>query len=413
MLLRARVVLPLTAPPFEDGAVLVSGDRIAAIGPWRELRAAGSAQDLGEVILLPGLINAHGHLEYTGFAGHLPPPRSFTGWLQGVLALKAGWGYSEFAVSWIAGARQLVETGTTTVVDFAAVPELLPDVYETTPLRVISCLELLGIRPDRAPEQALGAALALAARLRAGRHEAALAPHAPYSTTARLVTLAAQAARERGLRLTLHAAESAEEFAMFMHRRGPMHDWLARQRDMSDCGRGSPVAHLARCDALGPGTLLAHVNHLDRGDAALLAAAGASVVHCPQSHAYFGHAPFPRAALGAAGVNVCLGTDSLLSTRRNGRASPRLNLFDELRLFAARHPELPPDVVLRHATTHAARALGLAGRRGELAPGADADLIALPYSGSISGAAAHAVAGHDGRVAASLIAGEWAILPPA
>lgn len=85
----------------------------------------------------------------------------------------------------------------------------------------------------------------------------------------------------------------------------------------------------------------------------------------------------------------------------------------ELRRFARRFPERPPAEVLRHATTHAARALGLAGRRGELAPGADADLIALPYGGAAGAAADHAVAGHDGRVAASLIAGEWAILPPA
>ncbi|HMO64208.1 MAG TPA: amidohydrolase family protein, partial [Verrucomicrobiota bacterium] len=174
-------------------------------------------------------------------------------------------------------------------------------------------------------------ALGLAARLGCGRHTAGLAPHAPWSASPRLITLAAQAARERGLLLSIHAAESAEESAMFRHCRGALHDWLARQRDMGDCGRGSPLAHLARCDALGPRTLLAHVNHLDRGDTALLAGTGTGVVHCPQSHAYFGHAAFPRAELAEAGITVCLGTDSLLSTRREGRAPPRLNLFDELR----------------------------------------------------------------------------------
>lgn len=414
MLLRARVVLPVTAPPLGDGAVLVSGGRVAAVGRWPDLRRAwsGPATDLGDVILLPGLINAHCHLEYTGFAGHLPPPRSFTDWIKGVLALKAGWGWSEFAASWLLGARQLLESGVTTVVDIAAVPELLPEVREATPLRVISCLEMTGLRSGRPAEPVLGAALGLAARLNAGRGGGGLSPHAPYSTTARLVTLAAQAARDRGLPLTLHAAESVEEFSMFMHRRGPMYAWLAPQRDMSDCGLGSPVSHLARCDALGPRSLLAHVNYLWDPDARLLGESGTSVVHCPQSHAYFGHLRFPREALELAGVNVCLGTDSLLSTRVKGRTLPRLSVFDELRAFAGNAPGLAPARVLHYATANTARALGLAGQRGELRPGADADLIAIPFSGPAAEAVAHAVTGHAGPVAASMIAGEWAV-PPA
>ncbi|MFN0067822.1 MAG: amidohydrolase family protein [Limisphaerales bacterium] len=414
MLLRARVVLPVTAPPLGDGAVLVSGGRIAAVGPWPDLRRAssGTVTDLGDVILLPGLINAHCHLEYTGFAGHLPPPRSFTDWIKGVLALKAGWGWSEFALSWLAGARQMLASGATTVVDVAAVPELLPEVREATPLRIVSCLEMTGLRRGRPPERTLGDALALAGRLRVGHGAAGLSPHAPYSTTARLVTLAAQAARERGLPLTIHAAESVEEFSMFMHRRGPMHDWLAPQRDMGDCGLGSPVAHLARCDALGPHTLLAHVNYLDGADAPLLAESGTSVVHCPQSHAYFGHQRFPREVLERAGVNVCLGTDSLLSTRVQGRTLPRLSLFDELRACAAAKPAPEPGALLRAVTVNPARALGLAGRRGELRPHADADLIAIPYAGAAAAAAAYAVTAHAGPVAASMIAGEWA-MPPA
>jgi cytosine/adenosine deaminase-related metal-dependent hydrolase len=413
MLLRARLLLPLTAPPLGDGAVLVSGDRLAAVGRWADLRPhhAGPVADLGDVLLLPGLINAHCHLDYTGFAGQLPPPRSFTGWIQGVLALKAGWGYSEYAASWLQGARQLLATGTTTVVDIEAVPELLPEAWSATPLRVLSCLELTSVRGRRPPEQVLGEALAAAA-LRAGRGTAGLSPHAPYSTTSRLVALAAQAARERGLPLTLHAAESAEEFEMFMHRRGRMFDWLAPQRDMADCGLGSPVAHLARAGALGPATLLAHVNHLWHPDAALLAATRTSVVHCPRSHAYFGHARFPREELERAGVNVCLGTDSLLSVTPRGRAKPELSLFAELRACAARAPARAPADLLRCVTVNPARALGLAGRRGELTPGADADLIAVPFTGPPEAAAEHLVHAHPGPVAASLVAGAWAV-PPA
>ena len=83
MILRAKIVLPITAPPIEDGAVLIEGGKIRSVASWRDLRspAREAALDLGPVILLPGLVNAHCHLDYTDMAGQLPPPKTFTDWI--------------------------------------------------------------------------------------------------------------------------------------------------------------------------------------------------------------------------------------------------------------------------------------------------------------------------------------------
>src|SRR5690348_6885046 len=125
MILRSRVVLPISRPPIEDGAVTISGNRIVQVGPWKDFRAFASedAVDLGDSILMPGLINAHCHLDYTDMSGLMPPQKKFTDWIRLMLAAKSEWNYSEFALSWIRGAHMLTRTGTTTVVDFEAVPE--------------------------------------------------------------------------------------------------------------------------------------------------------------------------------------------------------------------------------------------------------------------------------------------------
>ena len=97
MILRARVVLSISRPPIEDGAVLISGNRIAQAGPWKDFSGADGVIDLGDVILMPGLINAHCHLDYTDMTGLIPPQKSFTDWIRLMLATKSGWNYSEFA----------------------------------------------------------------------------------------------------------------------------------------------------------------------------------------------------------------------------------------------------------------------------------------------------------------------------
>jgi cytosine/adenosine deaminase-related metal-dependent hydrolase len=161
---------------------------------------------------------------------------------------------------------------------------------------------------------------------------------------------------------------------------------------------------------LGPNFLAVHANYLEARDIAALAQARASVAHCPRSHAYFGHQPFPYRQLAAAGVNVCLGTDSLASVKTTGRAKAELNMFAEMRAFALSQPQVPPAVVVRMATQNGARALGWQARVGALFPRALADLIALPFSGQTEEAAA-AVVHHAGDISASMIDGQW-ILPP-
>jgi cytosine/adenosine deaminase-related metal-dependent hydrolase len=412
-ILRARIVVPVSRPPIENGAVLISGDRIRAVGAWNDLARWPMARvcDLGEVALLPGLVNAHCHLDYTDLAGQIAPPRSFTDWLKCLVELKRGWGYSDFAQSWLNGARMLVRTGTTTVGDIEAMPVLLPEVWEATPLRVISFIEMLGVRRHHSPADLLAQAAAVVARLPAGRNRAALSPHAPYSTTPELLRLAAVMARDHGWLLSTHVAESSEEYTMFKAAAGPMFEWLAQGgRDMSDCGGVSPVQQLERSGLLSENLVAIHLNQLDPGDAELLARRGVSVVHCPRSHDYFAHRSFPLPGLVRAGVNLCLGTDSLVTTRRLAGQPLQLDLFAEMRALHSAWVSAAPRRVLRLVTVNAARALGLTGQVGEITAGAFADLITVPFGGPVR-QVYDAVTHRAGPVSASMMGGKW-VGPP-
>jgi cytosine/adenosine deaminase-related metal-dependent hydrolase len=414
VILRARTVVPVTAPPIEDGAVWISGDHIRAVGPWSEVRetARGPVTDLGDAALFPGLVNAHCHLDYTGMAGQLPPPRDFPDWIKGILSLKAQWTDGEFEQSWRTGARQLLEGGVTTVANIESRPHQLAALRASTPLRVFSFLEITGVRSAREPDRLLAEAIATLTALPPVRGGIGLSPHAPYSTTPDLLTRVAAVARKDGWRLTTHVAESESEFDMFLYRRGPMFSWLEGQRPSEDCGLGSPIQHLHRCGLLGPAMMAVHVNYLWQDDARLLATRGASVVHCPRSHEFFGHRRFPREELAEAGVPICLGTDSLASVRVRRDSPTELSMIAEMRQALSADPHLPVRRLVQECTTQPARALGLRTVLGELRTYALADLCAIPYDGPASSAES-ALVHHRGPVGATLIAGRWEWVSPA
>ncbi len=406
-ILRSRIVLPLVAPPIENGAVLIKDDTIIEVAPFSSISRNEDQDliDLGESILLPGLINCHCHLDYTKMAGMIPPLKHFSDWIKAIIAIKASWSYTEFADSWISGARMLERSGVTSVVDIEAVPELLPEVWPATPLRLWSCLELINVRSKTSPATLVSDALSQVATLESSHpNQCGLSPHALYTTTDELRQEALHRARHDQRVLTTHIAESKEESAMYQSATGPLHDWLAPQGNAAHCGEGSPIAILERTGYLNYPILAAHVNNLDAEDASQLASHHASVAHCPRSHAYFNHPHFDWRSLQKAGVNITLGTDSLASVKTKGNTTPRLDMFAEMTCLATSESAPQPIEILRWATINGAKAIFRSNDLGQLKGGFKADLIAIPFNGPIT-KASEAVVSFDGEVSFSIING--------
>jgi cytosine/adenosine deaminase-related metal-dependent hydrolase len=409
MIVRARCLLPMVSGPVENGAVLIENGRVAWLGRWRDcdVPAGETPLDLGEVVILPGLVNAHCHLDYTGMAGQIPAPKTFPDWVKNILSFKAHWSFSEFAESWLTGARQLVEHGTTTVADIESVPELPPETWKSTPLRMVSFLEMTGVKSQRNPDELLREAADWIDRWpRDERKEAGLSPHALYSTSSELMRKTAQFAEERNLLVSTHLAESEAENSMFCDGAGPFFDWLKGQRKMDDCGGHTPVELAKQYGLLNERLLIVHGNYLTANDIASVGESGASVVHCPRSHDYFGHAKFRYEELVQAGANVCLGTDSLASSRKMGAQNPELDLWSEMQTFARNYPGVSPREILNLVTHNPAKALHKAGQIGSLEPGAFGDLVAVTYAGRVEGARICEEALHRPRIREVLIGGE-------
>jgi cytosine/adenosine deaminase-related metal-dependent hydrolase len=175
-----------------------------------------------------------------------------------------------------------------------------------------------------------------------------------------------------------HLAETREEFDLFVHGSGPLYEFLQKLgRNMSDADGQTPVARLFQEGVLPKGAILTHMNSLSEPDWDLLISRRMdfSVVHCPRCHSYFGRTEFPISRFLEAGINLCLGTDSLASNWS-------LDLFAEMRHLKELHPDLDPEAILRMVTLAPAAAIGQKGLLGELTPGAFADLIALPLTGN-------------------------------
>lgn len=401
--------MPRAGSVIENGAVRLRGDKITEAGRFGDIlpEVGEAVVDMAEQVLMPGLVNAHCHLDYTRMAGMIPPRKSFTEWIGAMNALKASWTVQDFRTSWIEGACSLVRTGTSTVADIECQPELPLMVWGQTPLRVRPFFEIIGIKQDRLPDVIMADALNRY-RDAIAQHPnvVGLSPHAPYSTTPGLMRLAAQVARKHRWPLMIHVAESSEEYDMFMQAEGPLYEWLKSQRDMSDCLDTSPVQHLANLGVLGKDVIATHANYLGREDAEMLARHGVSVAHCPRSHRYFKHRAFPFEQLSSAGVNICLGTDSLATVETAPQEPTELNMFSEMREFATEHTLVSADRIFQMATQNGARALGLEGQAGEITPGAWADLVALSGPCEIN-EVFEFIVNYQAKPSAVMIGGQW------
>ena len=382
---RADWVLPVAAPPFREGAVLVDdGGRIAAVGHRAVIDPPEGAEvvELGEAALLPGLVNVHTHLELAMFRGALED-LSFRDWILRLVGGKRSVLEDEdyaAAARWTA--LEAIRAGITTLGSTEASGVGMEALREAG-LRGIVYQEVFG--PD--PAQAEGSMRELRQRveeLRSRETELVrlgISPHAPYTVSDDLFRAAARMAQEEGLPIAIHIAESAVERALVTRGEGDFAPGL-RARGIATPARGrSPVEMLDRLGALAARPLLIHCVGLDEEDVRRIADADCAVAHCPVANAKLGHGLAPVPALREAGVRVGLGTDSVGSNNR-------LDLLEEARIASllqrAAHRSttlLAPAELLRLCTLDGARALGLEGRIGTLEPGKDADLCAVSLAG--------------------------------
>ena len=378
MIIRARAVVTMDGAPIENGAVVVAGNRIAAVGRWPDVRArnSGPVVDLGDRVLLPGLINAHCHLDYTALRGQIAAQDSFAGWIQAINARKAALTPEDYLRSIACGFAEAARFGTTTIVNLEAFPELLHKM-SPPPLRTWWFAEMIDVRASVSVEKVREHLVAaVGPEWRGG---IGLAPHAPYTASAELYAEAAAAAAQHELPVTTHLAESGEEMMMFRDRSGPLFHFMETTgRPMADCGGTTPLALMLQRGVLDERWIVAHLNELTAADFRLLQSARKfHIVHCPRSHAYFAHARFALTKLRQLGFNICLGTDSLASNES-------LSLFAEMRQLAKIEPSLSPRELLEMATVNAASALDQPEALGRLRAGHVADMIALPFAGCLS-----------------------------
>ena len=375
---------------LENGRVAVAGGRIVAVGTDRQ----PGEIDLGDQVLLPGLVNAHTHLEFSKLERPLPFDRTFASWIRNVVQWRRGQTDADCRVAIQQGLDESAHAGV------AAVGEISTRLWDA-PLvagegakegefgelrspRIVVFREVLGLQPEaRAPQMAVArqhVALGPEANLVAGGERThwstGLSPHAPYSVSRELFADVVSLAQETHCPVAMHLAETLDELELVYSGTGPLAVlfaewglWKPGQR----AGFRSPLEVLEQLSPLSR-VLVIHGNYLGNLELDYLAGRDQfTVVYCPRTHAYFQHDRYPLPAFLKRGIRVALGTDSRAS-------NPDLNLLSEVRHVASLYPEVSPTQLIEMATRNGAEALGLGHMFGSIAPNKRAEFCVLPMS---------------------------------
>ena len=378
---RAAWVLPIARPPIAGGTVTVDGDRIVGVGEF----AGGPVEDLGNVAILPGLVNAHTHLELSWMRGQVPPGTSMPQWASRLMALRRTVSSEppEPIVDAIAEARA---SGTCLVGDvtntFATFEPLLD-----SDLSAVLFRELLGFSaPD--PEGLVKQVSEQIADLTPVEWlRPCLVPHAPYSVSPGLLQAIARASRGRPF--SIHLGESVQEVEFLQ---GGTGEWRVLLEALNvwnpswtppACG---PVEYLQRLGLVDANLVAVHGVQFTDGDLSRLASAGATVVACPRSNTWTGAGDPPVERFYASGVRVAVGTDSLASVEN-------LNLFAELAAVRRLAPGVSAGRLLESATRAGATALGFQADFGSIEPGKRAQLLAVRLPDQVTNVEEYLVSG--------------------
>jgi cytosine/adenosine deaminase-related metal-dependent hydrolase len=397
--LRARWIIPVEGEPIENGTIEIADGRIVDL---HELRHPQSL-DLGNAAIIPGLVNAHTHLEFSGLARPLQPAQPFAAWIRALVAERRRGGPDSTAAI-AQGMNECAAAGTTTVGEIATSD--VPDDFDTTDVsRVVAFRELIGRFPEQADDLWDVARRHLEQWRTAGRPDviAGLSPHAPYSVHPDLLRRLVDLACEFRAPVAMHVAETRDELELLDRGTGHLRTML---EDFGVWREGAMPVGARPLDALRelqrlPRALVIHGNYLADDEIAFLAERlHLAVVYCPRTHHFFGHSEHPWRLLLARGVSLALGTD--------GRASnPDLSLWHELQFLSQRFRDVSRRTLLELGSIRGARALGLDHETGSLTVGKSADLAVVALK---SGAAADP---HDlvlssvNEIVRTMRAGQW------
>ena len=367
ILLAAGWVLPVGAPPIRNGRVAVEQGRVAWVGSGGDASAPdGPVHLLGPGVLMPGLVNAHCHLELSYLRGRLPKGAGYVPWIESVVLARGSATEEQMAAATAAGVVELKQCGTVAVADVSnTLGSVAP--LRAARMRGVVLHELLAWDP------AVAEPAFIAGRARmpeaADQVDVRLAAHAPHSVSRKLFGMLVAEGGPAGL----HLAESADEveflhdgdgaWGAFLERRGLGHVRFTPPRQ-------TPVEYADAMGALHPHLIAAHCVQAQPSDLAILARRRVHVALCPRSNASLGVGLPPLPEMLAAGVRVCVGTDSLASV-------DTLNVLDDVAVLHEAFPDVPPRTLVEMATRNGADALGLADV-GTIAPGLAAALAYAP-----------------------------------
>lgn len=371
----AKWILAPDGETLVNGGIAVTGDRISSIGSRSRLKRSSSDRivNLGEMLLLPGLINMHTHLE-EGVLRGMPKAddESFASWIAKRSSRLRASGADAIMATVRLGIREALANGITTVVDSTRtdIPGL---VLKEEPIRSWTIHEL---HPDAETDER-DSTRSLSHRIKRSRRTAAIGagPYALFSLSPEAHRSLIAFCRERSLVWGMHLAESAEELQAFSEQRGDLYFGIVRARrwPFGAATRRGPAYYALTNNLIPNGGVCFHGNYISGQEMSLLAAKNCSLVHCAQYNDFMGHKPFPLDAAVNRGVNVCLGAESPCS----GMST---SLFDELFRIKQAYPHIPAREMLAWATVNPARALGAGNDLGALAPGSKADVIGVRFA---------------------------------
>ncbi len=369
--------------PVRDGAIAFDAGRVVAVGARAAIEAAypgADREDFGPTaVIVPGLVNAHTHLEYT-ILGGFDDGAPFATWMRGLIGRMRLLSADGFLLSARAGALSCLASGVTAVGDCSYSGAAL-DAAREAGLRGVVHVETFG-RDARTALERLEPRLGELTARSGPLLQVGVSPHSAYTVAPDAFAAVASLARERDLPLAIHVAESTAEIDALRDGSGPLAAFYRGAGLEPSVLGGHPLPRLIAEGLAGPGMAAIHCVEVDERDVAMLAGARVGVVHCPRSNAQLGCGLAPVAALRRAGVTVALGSDSPAS-------APDFDLFSEMRaaLAAARSREQDAAALTAHdvfamATSAGAEILGLGGLAGALAPGRVADFAVVDMAGS-------------------------------